>query len=216
MPMAAGEVRDPGRNIPRALDSGHGDCAAGLWRVESGLLLRAAHGEIANSSSTLHGTALPVASKAAQTFLPRFGAQWVAIAAMLSTIGALNGSILTGARIPYAMARDGLFFACFGRLGERSAVPVVAIILQGVWAAMLVVSATFDQLTDCVIFAGMIFYAVHNNGRVRPAQKAARRAAPLQDTGLSGRADSFCRGGGLALDQHTAHQSRSNRPRAWG
>jgi len=55
------------------------------------------------------------------------------------------------------MARDGLFFACFGRLGERSAVPAMAIMLEGLWASILVVSATFDQLTDCVIFASMIF-----------------------------------------------------------
>ena len=115
--------------------------------------------DIAASSSTLHGAALPVASKAAQTFLPRFGAQLVAIAALLSTIGALNGSILTGARIPYAMARDGLFFARFAHLGERSAVPVASIVLQGLWAGILALSATFDQLTDCVIFASMIFYA---------------------------------------------------------
>jgi APA family basic amino acid/polyamine antiporter len=101
-----------------------------------------------------------VAAKAAQTFLPRFGAQWVAIAAMLSTIGALNGSILTGARVTYAMARDGLFFKCFGRLGEHSAVPALAILLEGIWASLLVISATFDQLTDCVIFASMIFYAM--------------------------------------------------------
>jgi APA family basic amino acid/polyamine antiporter len=160
MPMAAGEVRDPGRNVPRALILG-----MALVLLVYGLLNLAycyalPMGEIANASSPLHDTALPVASKAAQTFLPRFGAQWVALAALLSTIGALNGSILTGARIPYAMARDGLFFACFARLGQRSAVPVVAILVQGLWAALLVVMAKFDQLTDCVIFASMIFYAI--------------------------------------------------------
>jgi basic amino acid/polyamine antiporter, APA family len=159
MPMAAGEVRDPGRNIPRALIQGMAIVLLVYGVLNLAYCYALPIGEIANSSSTMHGTALPVASKAAQTFLPRFGAQWVAIAAMLSTIGALNGSILTGARIPYAMARDGLFFACFGGLGERSAVPVVSIILQGVWASILVISATFDQLTDCVVFAGMIFYA---------------------------------------------------------
>jgi APA family basic amino acid/polyamine antiporter len=159
MPMAAGEVRDPGRNLPRALIQGMAMVLLVYGVLNLAYCYALPIGEIANSSSTLHDAALPVASKAAQTFLPRFGAQWVAIAAMLSTIGALNGSILTGARIPFAMARDGLFFACFARLGERSAVPVVAIILQGLWAALLVVSATFDQLTDCVIFASMIFYA---------------------------------------------------------
>jgi APA family basic amino acid/polyamine antiporter len=160
MPMAAGEVRNPGRNIPRALIVGMALVLLVYGALNLAYCYALPIGEIASSSSTLHGTALPVASKAAQTFMPRFGAQWVAVAALLSTIGVLNGSILTGARIPYAMARDGLFFACFARLGERSAVPVAAILLQGFWASLLVVSATFDQLTDCVIFASMIFYAV--------------------------------------------------------
>jgi basic amino acid/polyamine antiporter, APA family len=160
MPMAAGEVRHPGRNIPRALIAGMALVLLVYGALNLAYCYALPIGEIASSSSTLHGAALPVASKAAQTFMPRFGAQWVAVAALLSTIGVLNGSILTGARIPYAMARDGLFFACFARLGERSAVPVAAILLQGLWAAVLVVSASFDQLTDCVIFAGMIFYAV--------------------------------------------------------
>jgi basic amino acid/polyamine antiporter, APA family len=160
MPMAAGEVRNPGRNIPRALIGGMAIVILVYCVLNLACCYALPIGDIASSSSTLHGTALPVAAKAAQTFLPRFGAQWVAIAAMLSTIGALNGSILTGARIPYAMARDGLFFACFGRLGERSAVPAMAIMLEGLWASLLVVSATFDQLTDCVIFASMIFYAI--------------------------------------------------------
>jgi APA family basic amino acid/polyamine antiporter len=159
MPMAAGEVRDPGRNIPRGLILGMAVVLLVYGVLNLAYCYALPIGEIANASSTFHDTALPVASKAAQSFLPRFGAQWVAMAALLSTIGALNGSILTGARIPYAMARDGLFFACFARLGERSAVPVASIILQGLWAALLVISATFDQLTDCVIFASMIFYA---------------------------------------------------------
>jgi APA family basic amino acid/polyamine antiporter len=83
----------------------------------------------------------------------------MAVAAVLSTIGALNGSILTGARIPFAMARDGLFFSRFADLSANTAVPVASIVFQGLWAIVLILSATFDQLTDCVIFAGMIFYA---------------------------------------------------------
>jgi APA family basic amino acid/polyamine antiporter len=159
MPMAAGEVRDPGRNVPLALIAGMAIVLAVYGLLNLAYCYALPIESIAASSSTLHGDALPVASKAAQTFLPRFGAQLVAIAALLSTIGVLNGSILTGARIPYAMARDGLFFARFAQLGEISAVPVPSIILQGIWASVLVLSATFDQLTDCVIFAGMIFYA---------------------------------------------------------
>ncbi|MGA2177546.1 MAG: amino acid permease [Verrucomicrobiota bacterium] len=159
MPMAAGEVREPGRNIPRALILGMAIVLLVYGVLNLAYCYALPMDAIASSSSTLHGTALPVAAKAAETFLPRFGAQWVALAALLSTIGVLNGSILTAARIPYAMARDGLFFARFARLNDRSAVPVASILLQGIWAAVLALSATFDQLTDCVIFAGMIFYA---------------------------------------------------------
>jgi len=160
MPMAAGEVRDPGRNIPWALIGGMAIVLAVYGVLNLAYCYALPISDIAASSSTLHGTAPPVAFKAASTFLPKFGPRLVAIAALLSTIGVLNGSILTGARIPYAMARDGLFFANFARLGERSAVPITSIILQGIWASVLVLSASFDQLTDCVIFAGMIFYAV--------------------------------------------------------
>ena len=159
MPMAAGEVRDPGRNVPRALILGMAVVLLVYGLLNLAYCVALPMGEIANANSPLHDTALPVASKAAQTFMPRFGAQWVAIATLLSTIGALNGSILTCARIPFAMARDGLFFASFARLGQRSSVPVVSIVLQGLWASLLVVMAEFDQLTDCVVFAGMIFYA---------------------------------------------------------
>jgi APA family basic amino acid/polyamine antiporter len=131
----------------------------------------------------LHGTALPVASKAAQTFLPRFGAQLVAFAALLSTIGVLNGSILTGARIPYAMARDGLFFARFAQLGQTSAVPVPSIVLQGIWASILVLSATFDQLTDCVVFAGMIFYAATTTAVLVLRKKRPETPRPYKTLG---------------------------------
>jgi APA family basic amino acid/polyamine antiporter len=159
MPMAAGEVKDPGRNIPRGLIIGMLIVLAVYLLVNLAYCYALPISEIAASSSTLHGSALPVAAKAAQTFLPRFGVALMAIAGVLSTVGALNGSILTSARIPYAMARDGLFFVRFADLSDKTAVPVPAVIFQGLWASLLVLSASFDQLTDCVVFAGMIFYA---------------------------------------------------------
>ena len=159
MPMAAGEVKDPGRNIPRGLILGMLIVLAVYLLVNLAYCYALPISEIASSSSTLHGSALPVAAKAAQTFLPRFGVGLMAIAGVLSTVGALNGSILTGARIPFAMARDGLFFTRFADLNVKTAVPVAAIIFQAIWGSLLVLSATFDQLTDCVVFAGMIFYA---------------------------------------------------------
>jgi APA family basic amino acid/polyamine antiporter len=159
MPMAAGEVKDPGRNVPRALVLGMAVVLLVYGLVNLAYCYALPTEEIVSARSTLHPLAAPVASKAAQTFLPHFGAQLFSIAALLSTVGVLNGSILTGSRIPYAMARDGLFFSRFARLSEHTAVPVSAIILQSLWACLLALSGTFDQLTDCVVFAGMIFYA---------------------------------------------------------
>ena len=159
MPMAAGEVKDPGRNVPRALIIGMLVVLAVYLLINLAYCYSLPISEIASSSSPSHPTDLPVAAKAALTFLPRFGGGLMAIAGVLSTVGALNGSILTAARIPYAMARDGLFFARFADLSDKIAVPVASIFFQGLWAIILVLSATFDQLTDCVVFAGMIFYA---------------------------------------------------------
>lgn len=159
MPMAAGEVKNPERNIPRSLFIGMGVVLAVYGLVNLAYCYALPIQEIASSGSSLSSSTLTVAGKAAKSFLPQFGAQLVSIAAILSTIGVLNGSILTGARIPYAMARDGLFFTSFGNLSENSAVPVRSIMFQAVWACVLALSATFDQLTDGVVFAGMIFYA---------------------------------------------------------
>ena len=159
MPMAAGEVANPGRNIPRALVSGMIVVLGIYGWVNLAYFYALPFEQIASSSSTLHGSALPVAGKAAETFLPGRGATALAIAVLLSIGGSLNGSILTGARVPFAMARDGLFFSRFGDLNPKASVPAAAIALQALWAAALALSATFDQLTDCVIFAEMIFYA---------------------------------------------------------
>ncbi len=183
MPMAAGEVRDPGRNVPRALVLGMAIVLLVYGLVNLAYFYALPIGEIAGSNSTLHGAALPVAAKAAQTFLPRYGAQLVAVAALLSTIGVLNGAILTCARIPFAMARDGLFFARFAQLGRRSAVPVAAIVLQGLWACLLVASATFDQLTDGVVFAGMIFYALTTSAVVVLRKKQPQTPRPYKTLG---------------------------------
>jgi APA family basic amino acid/polyamine antiporter len=78
---------------------------------------------------------------------------------MVSTFGCANGLILTGARVIYAMARDGVFFASAGRLNVYS-VPAVALVMQGVWAAILAISGTYSELLDYVIFAQLLFYVI--------------------------------------------------------
>jgi APA family basic amino acid/polyamine antiporter len=160
MPMAAGEVQDPGRNIPRALIRGM------LVVLVIYLLANLAYfyalpvEEVVNSNSTRHRAALPVASKAATTFLGENGGKLVALAFVISAFGALNGSILSNARVPYAMARDGFFFSRMGQLNAGARVPYLAVIVQAVWSSVLALSGTFDQLTDCLLFASWIFYGL--------------------------------------------------------
>jgi APA family basic amino acid/polyamine antiporter len=115
---------------------------------------------IAGAHSTRHRDAPPVAALAAQTAFGDAGVRFVAVAFVISALGALNSSVLTGARVPYAMARDGLFPSAAARLHPRTRVPVTALCAQAVWACLLAVSGTFDQLTDYVVFALWIFYGL--------------------------------------------------------
>jgi len=157
MPMVAGEVKNPGRNVPLALMSGMAIVLTVYGLTNIAYFYALPFEEIKTATTNFNGT--PVVTKAAMTFLHAHGAQFVSIAVILSVVGVINGSILTGARVPYAMARDGLFFSKFAQLSKKQAVPVAAIIMQGIWASVLAISATFDQLTDGVVFASMIFYA---------------------------------------------------------
>jgi APA family basic amino acid/polyamine antiporter len=160
MPMAAGEVQNPGRNIPRALIVGMVAVTIVYCIANLAYFYALPFGEVVTSSSTKYRDALPVATKAAQTFLGDYGGRIVSIAFILSALGALNGSILANARVPYAMARDGVFFSRMARLHQVSRVPVWSILIQATWACLLALSGTFDQLTDYVIFASWIFYAL--------------------------------------------------------
>ena len=159
VPMVAGEIEKPERNIPRALIYGM------LLVILVYLVTNVAYfyalpfSEVLTANSTAHRDALPVAAKAAQTFWSH-GAQLVSIAFMISAIGALNGITLMNARVPYAMARNGLFFRPLADLNPGSRAPVKAIWFQGIWACLLALSGTFDQITTSVIFAVWLFTAL--------------------------------------------------------
>jgi amino acid transporter len=90
---------------------------------------------------------------------PGFGVQAMALAIMISTFGCANGLILMGARLYYAMAKDGLFFQSVGRL-NRFGVPAVGLILQAVWASLLTFSGKYGDLLNFVIFAALLFYVL--------------------------------------------------------
>jgi basic amino acid/polyamine antiporter, APA family len=160
MPMVAGEVRQPGRNLPRALIVGMLIVTLVYLVANLAYFYALPVSEVMSASSTGHPDALPVATKAAKTFLGLTGTKVVSVIFIVSTLGATHGCILACARVPFAMARDGIFFPSIGSLSESTRVPVLSIIVQGAWSCVLAVSGTFDQLTDCVIFASWIFYGL--------------------------------------------------------
>jgi basic amino acid/polyamine antiporter, APA family len=160
LPVCAGEVHNPQRNVPRALIVGMLTVLATYLLANLAYFYALPLTEIATANSTAHPAALPVAAKAAQTFLGPSGAAFISIAFVISTLGALNGCIMGQARIPFAMARARLFFQRLGKVSPKSKAPVWAIIAQSAWGCVLALSGTFDQITTYVIFALWLFFGV--------------------------------------------------------
>jgi APA family basic amino acid/polyamine antiporter len=159
VPMVAGEIDKPERNIPRALIYGMLIVIVVYLITNLAYFYALPFSEILTANSTAYRDALPVAAKAAQTFSSH-GAQIVSIAFIIAAIGALNGITMMNARVPFAMARDGLFFRPLGNLSETSRVPVNAIWFQGIWGCLLALSGTFDQITTSAIFGVWVFTAL--------------------------------------------------------
>jgi amino acid transporter len=113
--------------------------------------------DIARAKDDRVGTALM------ELAFPEYGAPLMAVAIMISTFGCLNGLILAGARLYWAMARDGLFFRPAGTLNARG-VPAAGLVLQCAWSVLLVFSGTYTQLLDYVIFAALLFYVLTVTG----------------------------------------------------
>lgn len=101
-----------------------------------------------------------VAATAVSSALGTTAAVFVSVLILVSIIGATNGLMLTGPRVYYAMAREGLFFRAFGTLSSRFRAPLLAIVLQGLWAACLTLLGTFQELFTYVIFTAWIFYGL--------------------------------------------------------
>ncbi len=167
--IIAGEIRQPRRNVPLALALGAGIVIALYLLANVAYLATLPLDAIQTARQDRVGTA------ALETMFGGLGAPMMAGAIMISTFGCNNGLILAGARAAYAMARDGLFFAPVGRLnGAR--VPSWGLILQGAWAALLVLPRTFQHgqygnlygdLLDYVISAALLFYVLTIAGLFR-------------------------------------------------
>lgn len=153
--LVAGEVKNPNRNIPLALIGGTIVIIILYVVVNIAYFYVLTPTEIASVAKDSS-----VAKVVATKFLGATAVTLMTAGLMLSSIGTLHTSILTGSRVPYAMAKDGTFFESFGRLSKGSRVPIVALIVQGIWASLLALSGSFDTLTDYVIFGSWIFYAL--------------------------------------------------------
>lgn len=183
MPMAAGEVKDPGRNVPFALIGGMTVVTLIYLAANLAYFYALPFGDVISSNSTRYRDALPVATKAAQTVFGDSGGRLISLAFIFSALGALNGSTLTGARVPYAMARDGVFVSAAAVLSHRTHVPIYALLLQAIWASVLAISGTFDQLSDYVIFASWIFYGLVTSSVFVLRRKMADAPRPYRTLG---------------------------------
>jgi len=159
------EIKDPGKNLPRSI------ILSTLIVLALYVLASVAYSYVL-SPARMAGAAL-VASDAAQVTLGPRGAGMVAAAILISTLGANNGIILTAARIPYAMAKSGLFFRSQAYVHPRFATPVTALVTQGAISSVLALSGTYDALITFVVFASFVFYALSAAAVMR-----LRRAAP--------------------------------------
>ena len=166
--FAAAEVKNPSRNLPLALVLGTGLVTL-LYVMANVSYLNVLpfHGTATGAAVADRGiqfaTQDRVATAAMEMMFGPVGATIMAIAILISTFGCNNGLILAGARVYYAMARDGLFFKRVGQLNARS-VPAAGLVLQSLWTAVLCLTGTYNQLLNYVIFAALVFYALTTIG----------------------------------------------------
>jgi len=145
------EVRNPQRNIPLALIFGVA-MVAGLYMLANAAM------QYVMPAAAIAASPRP-ASDATALAVGAWGAAAVSAGMALSLLATLNGSIMTGARVPFALARDGYFFTAVAKVHSRYATPSVAIVVQAVMAILLLLFAgTFQQLFSLTIFAEFLFY----------------------------------------------------------
>ena len=150
--MVSSEIRNPQRSLPRALIAGTAAVIAIYLLANLAYFYVLSAGEVASTQR--------VAAEMMRKVLGGAGARAVSIAAMVSIFAALNGSILSGSRVPYAMARDGLFFRSVASVHPVYRTPGVSILAMCAWAALLVLSGRYEQLYTYVIFSSWILYGM--------------------------------------------------------
>jgi basic amino acid/polyamine antiporter, APA family len=161
--FTAGEVKNPKRNLPLSLILGTGFVLTVYFLVSlSYLLVLPMHGDANGATVAARGIQYAAEDRVATAALGQVfhsgGAYLMAAAILISTFGCANGMTLAGARVFYAMSRDGLFFKSVGKLHPRYKTPVAGLMVQAAWTVLLCVSGSYGQLLDYIIFAELVFY----------------------------------------------------------
>jgi APA family basic amino acid/polyamine antiporter len=167
--FTAAEVQNPKRNLPLSLALG--TSLVILLYIAANivyLLVLPLHGDPHGTTVLARGIQYAADDRVGTAMMQQAfgasGAVLMAIAILLSTFGCNNGLILAGARIYYAMARDGLFFQSIGKLHPKYKTPAVSLIIQAVWTCFLCLSGSYGQLLDLTMFAVIIFYILTIGG----------------------------------------------------
>jgi APA family basic amino acid/polyamine antiporter len=163
--FTAGEVKNPSRNLPLSLALGTGVVIA-LYIGCNFIYLGALPLVGSPTGTTLLQRGIQYASEdrvATAVMTQMFGSAGgalMAVAIMISGFGCCNGLILSGARVYYAMAKDGLFFRSVAKLHPGYKTPAVSLMVQMVWTCVLCISGSYGQLLDYIIFAVLVFYVL--------------------------------------------------------
>ena len=150
--FSAGETIDPQRNFPRAFFIGLASLVAIYVLANLGYLAALTPSALASSKSAAAAAIATVAG-------PGFG-KLIALAIAISIFGAVNGIILTSSRVYYAMAKDRVFFQKLAEVHPRFQTPAFAVVSGSIWAAVLAVTGTFEQLFTYTVFTGWLFYGL--------------------------------------------------------
>jgi APA family basic amino acid/polyamine antiporter len=150
--FVAGEVKRPERNLPASLALGMGVVMALYVSANLAYQHVMTIPEIAATER--------VGAAVAERVMGPSGAAMLSMVVLLSIVGAINGCILAGARIPFAQARDGLFFASFGKIHPRFETPAFAIAMQALWTCLLIVTGSYASLSSYTIISAWIFYTM--------------------------------------------------------
>jgi basic amino acid/polyamine antiporter, APA family len=150
--LVGSEVQNPERNFPRALVGGVAFVGV-IYLLFSAACLKVL--SFAAVAASPH-----IASDVVESVAGRGAASWITFAMVISALGSMNSSVLSGARVPYAMARDGIFFKIADGIHPKYRTPGKALIFECVLASVMALSGTFEELTNLFIFAGWIFYGL--------------------------------------------------------